>query len=87
MSPPPLSNRALLFTPRVGGARRAHLNDIRPGAQAAGLPRRPRARPSAAAELEFREQVAAFCALIRQIQSNNGFQGRLRQALRQRMGR
>jgi hypothetical protein len=33
-----------------------------------GLPKRPRGRPSAAAELEYREQVAAFCALISQIQ-------------------
>jgi hypothetical protein len=37
------------------------------------LPKRPRGRPSAAAELEYREQVAAFCALIRQIQSTMDF--------------
>jgi hypothetical protein len=39
----------------------------------AGLPRRPRGRPSAAAEIEFREQVAAFCKLIRKIQSTMDF--------------
>jgi hypothetical protein len=42
-------------------------------AQAAGLPRRPRGRPSAAADLQYREQVAEFCALIRQIQSTMDF--------------
>ena len=39
----------------------------------AGLPRRPRGRPSAAAALAYREQVAAFCALIQQIQSTMDF--------------
>jgi len=38
-----------------------------------GLPKRPRGRPSAAAELKYREQVAAFCALISQIQSSMDF--------------
>ena len=39
----------------------------------AGLPRRSRGRPSAAAELNYREQVAAFCALIRKINSTMDF--------------
>jgi|SRR5262249_8718513 len=39
----------------------------------AGLPKRPRGRPSAAAELEYREQVARFCKLILQINSTMDF--------------
>jgi hypothetical protein len=38
-----------------------------------GLPKRPRGRPSAAAELEYRERLAAFCAPIRQINSTMDF--------------
>jgi len=32
-----------------------------------GLPKRPRGRPSPAAEAAYREQVADFCTLIRQM--------------------
>jgi len=38
-----------------------------------GLPKRARGRPSAAADLVYREEVAAFCALIREIQSTMDF--------------
>jgi hypothetical protein len=37
------------------------------------LPRRRRGRQSQAAEIEYQERVAAFCALIRQIQSSMDF--------------
>jgi hypothetical protein len=37
------------------------------------LPRRPRGRPSPDAEQAYRDLLAAFCALIQDIQSNNGF--------------
>jgi hypothetical protein len=40
---------------------------------AGGLPKRPRGRPSAAAEVIYREQVAAFCQLILQINSTMDF--------------
>jgi hypothetical protein len=54
----------------------AAITDIPPVAQAIdGLPKRPRGRPSAAAELEYREQVAAFCALILQIDFAVGSRG------------
>jgi hypothetical protein len=53
----------------------ATISDIRSSAQANGglLPRRQRGRPSAAAEREYREQVAAFCRLILKIQSSMDF--------------
>jgi hypothetical protein len=38
-----------------------------------GLPKRSRGRPTAAAELKYREQVAAFCRLILQINSSMDF--------------
>ena len=40
---------------------------------AEGLPRRGRGRPSPAAEENYQEQVAAFCALIRKIRSSMDF--------------
>jgi hypothetical protein len=39
------------------------------------LPKRPRGRPSLEADAAYHQQVAAFCTLILEIQSNNGFQG------------
>jgi len=38
-----------------------------------GLPRRPRGRPPAARELEYREQVDAFCKPIKKIRSSMNF--------------
>ena len=50
------------------------LDDKRSAAQAiAGLPRRPRGRPSAVAEVRYREEVAAFCRLILKIRSTMDF--------------
>jgi hypothetical protein len=52
----------------------ATITDIPLNAQVIdGLPKRPRGRPSAAAELEYRERLAAFCALILQINSTMDF--------------
>jgi hypothetical protein len=48
------------------------LTDIPPPTIGA-LPKRPRGRPSAAAEVKWREQVAAFCKLIREIRSTMDF--------------
>jgi hypothetical protein len=44
-----------------------------PRDQVAGLPKRPRGRPSAAAAVIYREQVADFCKLILQINSSMDF--------------
>ena len=50
------------------------LDDRPPAAQAiAGLPKRPRGRPSAVAEVRWREVVAAFCRLILKIRSTMDF--------------
>jgi hypothetical protein len=53
----------------------ATVTDFEPVAQANGdlLPRRRRGHQSAAAELKYREQVAAFCRLILQINSSLDF--------------
>jgi hypothetical protein len=40
------------------------------------LPRRPRGRLSASAEIKYREKVIAFCALILQIRSTMDFSTR-----------